>query len=54
VNNAYFRYPEFDDPILEELKKLAATDVADCTRDFSKVRVICGYVHTLFEHDGDN
>jgi hypothetical protein len=49
-----FRYPEPSDPILSELKKLAGIDIAPDHTQLDKARIILGYVHELFSHNGYN
>lgn len=48
-----FKYPDVNDPVFAELKLEAGIElsVADT---ISKAKIIIGYAHTLFAHDGDN
>jgi len=54
MSKIQFRYPDFDDHKLAEIKQLSGIDISDCTHDLSKARIITEYVHALFDHDGDN
>jgi len=49
-----FKYPDLNDPILEELRKLAKIQLPERTNSIQKAKIIIGYVHGLFKHDSDN
>jgi hypothetical protein len=49
-----FSYPVQNNPILDDLKRLADVKVDSAKNELEKDRAIIGYAHSLFTHDGDN
>jgi hypothetical protein len=49
-----FKYPDANDPILSKLKELAAITFDSNASELEKIKVIIGYAHSLFTHNGDN
>lgn len=51
-----FQYSSFDDPYLTELRQTFELDsiVSTAVTDLEKARLICDWVHSLWEHDGVN
>jgi hypothetical protein len=50
----HFSYPRADNPVFTELKELADIDLGSETGEIEKAKIIIGYAHGLFSHDGDS
>ena|ERR1035437_185545 len=48
------KYPDINDPVLSELKRLAAITIDSNASELEIIKVIVGYAHSLFTHNGDN
>lgn len=49
-----FQYPDMNDQIFSELKNITNIDFGIETNELEKVKIVIGYVHNLFSHDGNN
>lgn len=49
-----FQYPNTNDHIFTELKNITKIDFNIETNELDKVKIIAGYVHNLFSHNGNN
>lgn len=49
-----FQYPDLNDPILSELKTLGNIDLKPDVTELEKAKIVIGYAHGLFTHNGDN
>lgn len=49
-----FQYPDTNDNIFSELKSITKIDVDTETNELEKIKIIAGYTHNLFSHDGNN
>lgn len=52
--NIDFTYSDSNHPVLVELKKLVNIDLSTTNDEIEKIKILCGYAHTLFPHDGMN
>jgi hypothetical protein len=52
--DSLFRYPDISDPIFPELRNLATISFSSEENDLGKTKIITGYAHSLFTHNGDN
>lgn len=52
--NIHFTYSEPNHPVLVELKNLVNIDLSSVNDEIEKIKILCGYAHTLFPHDGMN
>src|SRR3712207_6273925 len=50
----HFKYPIANDPHLVALKNLADIKLDTNNGELKNAKVIIGYAHNLFTHDGDN
>lgn len=49
-----FKYPDINDSVFLELKTIAGITVNSSMDELEKTKIIIGYAHSLFTHDGDN
>ena len=49
-----FKYPDPNDPVLANLKNSADIVLINNTNSFQMAKIIIGYCHNLFTHNGDN
>lgn len=49
-----FQYPDLDSHVFSELKNITKINFDIETDELEKVKIITGYTHLLFSHDGNN
>lgn len=49
-----FKYPDINDPLFSDLRNNVKIDLKTDAGDLDKVKIISGFVHNLFTHNGDS